>query len=284
MEVAIKGRSFNFSTKEMLLLVEIVKKYKHIVECKKTDGTTWREKDDCAETFRQKKSVKPKYEDMKKNLKKKLSKNKAETFKTGGGTSKIQKLTSAEEILLSFLPSSIQKLPSVYDCDKHNDNQIDSENVNTELYTAFHDNEFQTDVEQSEWIYEVLDSDNNEVKKLKKKILSETNTLSAKQSQKTKDLLKKKISKELKVQNISKQIEKNNIVQLATAKEEFVQLQKTPLELDTRIKEEHNDTQKEILKTELEISREKLKLIKLDVQLKELEIQIKKQQLTIRLT
>ncbi|XP_070521824.1 uncharacterized protein MCAP_0864-like [Cardiocondyla obscurior] len=278
---------------------------------------------------------------MKKNLKKKLSKNKAETFKTGGGTSKIQKLTSAEEILLSFLPSSIQKLPSVYDCDKHNDNQIDSENVNTELYTAFHDNEFQTDVEQSEWIYEVLDSDNNEVEdmipstcvkndengkkkrilesiintlesdtypkkkaklhdinnvelvlkddenvlsEVKKKILSETNTLSAKQSQKTKDLLKKKISKELKVQNISKQIEKNNIVQLATAKEEFVQLQKTPLELDTRIKEEHNDTQKEILKTELEISREKLKLIKLDVQLKELEIQIKKQQLTIRLT
>lgn len=42
MEENIKeGRSVNFSTKEILILVEIVKKYKHIVECKKTDGTTW---------------------------------------------------------------------------------------------------------------------------------------------------------------------------------------------------------------------------------------------------
>lgn len=74
----------------------------------------------CVETFRKKKSVKTKYEDMKKNLKKKLSKNKAETFKTGGGTLTIQELSSVEEMLLSFLPSTIQGLPSVFDSDKQN--------------------------------------------------------------------------------------------------------------------------------------------------------------------
>lgn len=62
--------------------------------------------------------MKTKYEDMKKNLKKKLSRNKAETFKTGGGAPKIQQLTSAEEMLLSFLPSTIQGLPSIFDSDK----------------------------------------------------------------------------------------------------------------------------------------------------------------------
>lgn len=89
MEETIKeGRSVNFSTKEMLILVEIVKKYKHIVECKKTDGTTWREKDECwskitdelnfrcAETFRKKKSVKTKYEkELKEEIVKKQSRN-----------------------------------------------------------------------------------------------------------------------------------------------------------------------------------------------------------------
>ncbi|KYM96690.1 UPF0439 protein C9orf30 like protein [Cyphomyrmex costatus] len=131
MEPPIKeGRSVNFTAKEMLILIEIVKKYKHIVECKKTDGTTWREKDECwskitdelnsrcAETYRKKKSVKTKYEDIKKNLKKKLSKNKAAMFKTGGGTPKIQDLTSAEEMLLSILPSTIQGLPSIFDSDE----------------------------------------------------------------------------------------------------------------------------------------------------------------------
>lgn len=93
------------------------------------------------------------------------------------------------------------------------------------------------------------------------------------------DILRKKVSKELKVGNI-KSFVKNDIANLANAKEELVQLQKMALETDIQIKENNNDTQKEILKTELEISKEKLKLIKLDIQLKELEVEIKKQQFT----
>lgn len=129
-EIVKEGRSVNFTANEIFTLIDIVKKYKDTIECKKTDSITWREKDECwtkitdelnsrcGETYRKKKSVKTKYEDLKKNLKKKLSKNKIETFKTGGGTANIQPLTSVEEILLSFLPSTIQGLPSIFDSDR----------------------------------------------------------------------------------------------------------------------------------------------------------------------
>lgn len=35
-----EGRSVNFSANEIATLIEIVKKYKHIIECKKTDSAT----------------------------------------------------------------------------------------------------------------------------------------------------------------------------------------------------------------------------------------------------
>lgn len=96
------------------------------------------------------------------------------------------------------------------------------------------------------------------------------------------DILRKKVSKELKTENgnASKSIIKTDIINLANAKEELVQLQKTALETDIQIKERNNNTQEEILQIELEISKEKLKFVKLEIQLKELEVEIKKQQLT----
>lgn len=91
------------------------------------------------------------------------------------------------------------------------------------------------------------------------------------------DILRKRVSSELKTENVLKSFVKNDIVNLANAKEELVQLQKMALEVDIQTKEGNNNTQKEILQTELEISKEKLKLIKLEIQLKELEVEIKKQ-------
>jgi len=124
-----KERASNFTTSEVTALVEIVLKYKAVIECKKTDAATWREKDEawdsvtaefnskCGEIFRSKKSIKHKYDDMKKNLRKKLGRNKAEQFKTGGGPQKIESLTHNEEMLLSCLPASIEGLPSIFDSD-----------------------------------------------------------------------------------------------------------------------------------------------------------------------
>lgn len=90
------------------------------------------------------------------------------------------------------------------------------------------------------------------------------------------DILRKRVSSELKTENVSKSFVKSDNVNLANAKE-LVQLQKMALEVDIQTKEGNNNMQKEILQTELEISKGKLKLIKLEIQLKELEVEIKKQ-------
>lgn len=111
-------------------MVSIIQEFKNIIECKKTDATTWRDKDaawenvakafnsSSGEVFRLKKALKAKYEDIKKNVKKKLAHNRLETFKTGGGEPQIRSLTGIEENIISMLPSSIEGLPSVWDSDQ----------------------------------------------------------------------------------------------------------------------------------------------------------------------
>lgn len=125
-----RERGSNFSNKEIELLIKIIQENKSIIECKKTDATTWREKDaawenvakawnsSSGEVFRSKKTLKAKYEDMKKNVKKKLAHNRVEQFKTGGGEPKIWSLTGIEENILLMLPSSIEGLPSIWDSDQ----------------------------------------------------------------------------------------------------------------------------------------------------------------------
>lgn len=125
-----RERGSNFSNKEIELLIKIIQEYKNIIECKKTDVTTWREKDAAwenvakafnsisGEAFRSKKTLKAKYEDIKKNIKKKLAHNRMEQFKTGGGEPEIRPLTGIEENILLMLPSSIEGLPSMWDSDQ----------------------------------------------------------------------------------------------------------------------------------------------------------------------
>ncbi|KYM97815.1 UPF0439 protein C9orf30 like protein [Cyphomyrmex costatus] len=90
-----RERGSNFSNKEVEILVSIIQEFKNI-KCKRTDTTTWRDKNaawenvakafnsSSGEVFRSKKALKAKYEDIKKNIKKKLAHNRLETFKTGG--------------------------------------------------------------------------------------------------------------------------------------------------------------------------------------------------------
>lgn len=67
-----RERSSNFSNKEVEILVSIIHQYKHVIECKKTDATTWRDKDaawenvtkafncNSGEVFRSKKNIESK--------------------------------------------------------------------------------------------------------------------------------------------------------------------------------------------------------------------------------
>ncbi|XP_025267833.1 myb/SANT-like DNA-binding domain-containing protein 4 [Camponotus floridanus] len=129
-ELKKRERGSNFSNKETETLVLIVQQFKNIIECKRTDATTWREKDaawekvaaefnsNSGEIFRTKKTLKAKYEDLKKSIKKKLAHNRMEKFKTGGGKPEIRPLTGIEENILSMLPSSVEGLPSIWDSDR----------------------------------------------------------------------------------------------------------------------------------------------------------------------
>lgn len=79
-EVKKRERGSNFSNKKIEILISIIEQHKNIIECKKTDATTWREKDaawenvakafnsNSGEVFRSKKTLKAKYEDIKKNI------------------------------------------------------------------------------------------------------------------------------------------------------------------------------------------------------------------------
>ena len=50
-------------------------------------------------------------------MKKKLDRNKAKQFETGGVPQKIKSLTHNEEMLLSCLPALIEGLSSIFDSD-----------------------------------------------------------------------------------------------------------------------------------------------------------------------
>lgn len=92
-----KDRAANFSSNE-IDLCDLIIKYSKMIECKKTDATTWKEKEEewCKLTTefnnlnsgypRTMKSLKTKYEGIKKELRKKAARHKLEIFKTGGGT------------------------------------------------------------------------------------------------------------------------------------------------------------------------------------------------------
>lgn len=91
-----RKRSVNFSSSDKDLLFSIVFDYKNIVECKKTDGMTWREKEAAWEQITAKynsQSTTPRTLDAlrkcflnkKKEVRQAVAKERMEVFKTGGG-------------------------------------------------------------------------------------------------------------------------------------------------------------------------------------------------------
>ncbi|PSN53733.1 hypothetical protein C0J52_02177 [Blattella germanica] len=95
----------NFTNKEVELLVNLVKKYSYIIECKKTDSATWRKKEEAWEKLslefnscsgdavRSAKNLNVKYNNIKKSSKKKIAEEKQELYKTGGGKPRATNIT-----------------------------------------------------------------------------------------------------------------------------------------------------------------------------------------------
>lgn len=124
-----RDRAVNFTTNEIRILVDLIVKYSHILENKKTDSVMWKKKEEtweklCTEfnglsglCYRTTKNLKIKYEGLKRSLKKKKAANKTEIYKTGGGPVETTPYTDFEEKLLSILLLSIEGLSPFDDSD-----------------------------------------------------------------------------------------------------------------------------------------------------------------------
>lgn len=93
-----KKRAPNFSLREKTVLLNILHKFKHIIENKKTNSQFWREKDAAWQKVtdmfnaqtpekypRSKDALRKFYDNLKKNVRKEVADEKKEIFKTGGG-------------------------------------------------------------------------------------------------------------------------------------------------------------------------------------------------------
>ncbi|KAL4710088.1 hypothetical protein ACJJTC_016490 [Scirpophaga incertulas] len=129
MEKQKRERSSNFSQEETNLLVSLIEAKKHVIENKKSDATTWQEKEkawkDIEKTFnsasgavfRDYKHLKIKYEAMKRDTRKRSAIIRAERFKTGGGTNTAPSLTTEQEKLKSMILFSVEGSESQFDSD-----------------------------------------------------------------------------------------------------------------------------------------------------------------------
>lgn len=123
-------RAPNFTFDETEKLKTCVQKWSAVVECKKTNSLSktqkiagWKkiEEDfnsDNAATFRSWAVLKKKWENLKKNCKKKYSDMKVYSKGTGGGQSKIVVFDAVEEQILEMIEPQAKGLSSVYDCDE----------------------------------------------------------------------------------------------------------------------------------------------------------------------
>lgn len=124
-----RNRAVNFVPKEVRLLVDTCIKYANIIENKRTDAVTWKQKNECWEKItaefnastesvhRDTKTLRLKYECAKRQLKNKKSKNKFESYKTGGGTPNLIPYLDYEERLLEIISLSVEGLPFTGDSD-----------------------------------------------------------------------------------------------------------------------------------------------------------------------
>lgn len=112
-----KERAPNYTNEEKITLLNIISNYKNIIECKKTDTVTWKDKEvawvKVTEEFnaicpnlikRTKKSIQKFYENKKKEVRKAVSNNRNELLKTGGGKPEPNNNNDpSQEILLNII-------------------------------------------------------------------------------------------------------------------------------------------------------------------------------------
>ncbi|GFR19501.1 hypothetical protein TNCT_179481 [Trichonephila clavata] len=120
----------------MELLVNLVEKYKHIINCNITKNADFNKKkeeawDSLTTDFnaaslckRSRHQLQNKFENIKKESKKKKSSDKVEMFKTGGGTPNL--LSTSLDERLAAMGALIKPLPCRFDCDHEYETAVSS--------------------------------------------------------------------------------------------------------------------------------------------------------------
>lgn len=123
-------RASNFTKEDQLLLVEVIKKFKHFVENKATDKMSWREKAEAwkkveveynaqSSTKRTLQQLQGKYENLKTEVRKATAAHRLAWYGTGGGPSDGD--VKYDPVLLAILELLNEKtvigIPSQFDCD-----------------------------------------------------------------------------------------------------------------------------------------------------------------------
>lgn len=123
-------RQSNFALEEENLLLLLVQKFKHIIECKKSGNTNWIEKKNAWQNienefnskntrniFRNAEGLKEKYNNLKKKTKKKITEEKMNIRKTGGGSYNPLTLNETDQIIYEIIGPQIDGLKNNYDDD-----------------------------------------------------------------------------------------------------------------------------------------------------------------------
>ncbi len=148
-----RQRAENFSAEEKTVIIELVAKYKSLVENKKSDKVTLQEKhnawleivrkmnNDFPLKNRTVDQIKLLWSNMKRNAKTECAEHRRETFRTGGGPV-VPNLSADSDRIASLIPAHIHPLSNEYDNDalvKNSDD--DKENISfVGLLTAQNEN------------------------------------------------------------------------------------------------------------------------------------------------
>lgn len=123
------NKRINFSRDEEQLLVALVGKYKSIIENRKSNATTWKDKEkawqviekefnsNSGQNVRNCKQLKEKYLNMKKRTKQKFSTEKRYNKQTGGGPHTPVDITNVDVAIKDMIGKQITGLSNNYDCD-----------------------------------------------------------------------------------------------------------------------------------------------------------------------
>ncbi|GFU15958.1 hypothetical protein TNCV_2368841 [Trichonephila clavipes] len=125
----------NFSVQEMELLLNLVEKYKYIINCKITNAVFNKRKGEAWDSLtvdfnaaslckRSRQQLQNKFKNIKKESQKQRSSDKVEIFKTGGGTPNLL-CTSLDE-RLAAMGALIEPLPCRFDCDYEYETAVSS--------------------------------------------------------------------------------------------------------------------------------------------------------------